>query len=129
MTVRMVALKSIRYRGRLYRQGEEFDAPVRVAKLYQRLRRAVEAEAVAPESPIPESPPDPGASRALEAAQDGLAIEALRAEFEAVTGSAPDRRWGEARLRSAIRDAQAAPPTPAIPSADPAPSNMGDLLC
>lgn len=128
MTVRMVALKSTRYRGRLYRAGEEFDAPVRVAELYRKLRRAVEADAVLAETPMPESP-GPGASRALEAAQEGLAIEALRAEFEAFTGSAPDRRWGEARLRGAIREAKAAPSVQELPPADHASSNMGDLLC
>lgn len=128
MTVRMVALKSTRYRGRLYRQGDEFDAPVRVADLYRKLRRAMDVDVLREDAPASEPAPGASQSRALEAAQDGLTVEALRAEFQALTGTAPDRRWGEARLRSAIRDFQSGSRQPGV-TAPAEPSRTGDLLC
>lgn len=127
VTVRMVALKSTRYRGRLYRQGEAFDAPPAVADLYRKLRRALPADAIQQESPAAQPAPV-DASRALEAAQESLAIEALRAEFRALTGTAPDGRWGEARLRSAISDARASHAAQGV-HADDSPSEMSGLLC
>lgn len=102
MAVTITALKSTRYRGRLYRKGESFKVESdRTARIYGTLGRArIAAEDVLGDpisSVVVEvqqvSPPDP--------------LAALRAEYEALAGSAPDGRWSEARLRSEIDDFKA----------------------
>lgn len=102
MAVTVTALKPTRYRGRLYRKGESFKVESdRTARIYGTLGRAhIAREAVLG---------DPISAVALEVQQvsppDQLA--ALRAEYETLAGSAPDGRWGEARLRSEVDDFKA----------------------
>jgi len=47
---------------------------------------------------------NPGGS--LPADKRGDDVASLRAEYEALTGKAPDRRWGESRLKKEIKKAK-----------------------
>lgn len=102
MKVTVVAQKSTRHRGKLYRKGETFAVPPQTARVFGALGKARLVAEAELGDPLPARPPRdvPPAPRTVE--PDPLA--GLRSEYEALTGAAPDRRWGEARLRSGIRD-------------------------
>jgi hypothetical protein len=107
LKVTVVAQKSTRHRGKLYRKGQTFNVPPRVARVFGALgkaRLAAEAELgdPLPARPPRDLPPVPAPSVPRLVGPDPLA--GLRTEYEALIGEVPDRRWGEARLRSAIRD-------------------------
>lgn len=122
MKVTVIAQKSTRHRGRKVRKGERFSVDPRTARVFGALGRArIAAEAELgdplPARPPRDLPPAPAAAPPRSGAPDPLA--ALRAEYEALIGEVPDRRWGEGRLRSAIRDHK---------DATVAASPTGDLL-
>jgi hypothetical protein len=110
MKVTMVALKPTRHRGRKLRKGESFEAEPRTARVFGALGRARLAAEAALNTGLPNAAPvavanppiNSSAPAPVETAVDPLAD--LRAEFEGITGQVPDRRWGESRLRTEIRD-------------------------
>jgi hypothetical protein len=106
MKVTVVAQKSTRHRGKLYRKGQTFQLPPRVARVFGALGKARLAAEAGLNDPLPLPPPprpQPAAAVPPRISEpDPLA--GLRAEYQTLIGEVPDRRWGEARLRSAIRD-------------------------
>jgi hypothetical protein len=107
MKVTVVAQKPTRYRGRKIRKGETFAVDPRTARVFGALGRARLAAEAELGDPLPARRPlDPAPVHvpAVPNPVDPDPLAGLRAEYEALTGSAPDRRWGDARLRTAIRD-------------------------
>lgn len=104
--ITVIAQKSTRYRSKLYRKGKRFEVPPQTARLYGalgRARLAAEAELGDPlPSRMPQDRPPAAPMPPRDAGPDPLAH--LREEYEGITGLAPDKRWGEARLRTEIRD-------------------------
>lgn len=106
MKVTVVAQKPTRYCGRKIRKGESFAVDPRTARVFGVLGRARLAAEAGLNDPLP-LPPQPKPQPAVAvppriSEPDPLA--GLRAEYQSLIGEVPDRRWGEARLRSAIRD-------------------------
>jgi hypothetical protein len=129
MKVTVVAQKSTRHSGKLYRKGESFDVPPRTARIYGALGRARLAAEAELGDPLPARPPreQTQAAAAVPArTSEPDPLAGLRAEYQALIGETPDRRWGEARLRNAIRDHKDA----AIASSPTGPESdePGDLL-
>jgi hypothetical protein len=91
MKVKMIATGLSRYGTRRLMAGDEFEATAKDAKLLKAIRKADYSKATAKAPPAIEQPPAPVAE-----------IDALRAEFEARSGEAPDKRWGVPRLREEI---------------------------
>lgn len=98
MKIKMKALKAMRYRTKPMRAGKEFYCTRHAARVFTALRKAVQV----PSDPAPAKPVK------SEAFRDPL--DDLRARYEALAGSAPDRRWGENRLRHEIEALEAVDP-------------------
>jgi hypothetical protein len=107
MKVTVVAQKSTRHRGKLYRKGQTFNVPPRVARVFGALGKARLVAEAQLGDPLPARPPrdvPPANAPAVSPPVEPDPLAGLRAEYRALIGEVPDRLWGEARLRSAIRD-------------------------
>ena len=118
MTISMIAAKRLTYRTRRLKAGDPFEASEGDARLFRAVRLADYAADYAPADPSPGLPAaeNSGAAaneRAIEEAVEAISSfeppstdadppADLRADYEALTGGPPDRRWGEARLRAEI---------------------------
>ncbi|MER2263509.1 hypothetical protein [Methylobacterium oxalidis] len=91
MKVDQIATKAMRYGGRVLKPGDTFQASRRDARVLQAIGKAERAPQADPAPPV-----DP------EEETKAAEIEQLRAAYEAVTGDAPDGRWGAAKLREKI---------------------------
>lgn len=96
-TVRMKALKPMRLNTRRMAAGAEFEVSARKGRVLRAIGKAEYfiSEAVAP-SPEP------------------LKLSLVE-EYRQVTGSAPDGRWREKRIRDEIKAARAKPALPPLP--------------
>ncbi len=129
--VRMVAVKMLRYASRMMRRGEEFEATPKDAKVLSAvgLARIIEERETrvidtAPKrkakQPLPQDPGPAAPAPVLPASEPAPAlpplmplvddrsdqdeVDALAAEYEKLTGNAPDGRWRAARIEREIEN-------------------------
>jgi hypothetical protein len=104
MKTKLVALKSFRYRTRRLRAGDEFAASPMEARVMKAIKRAVDAP-VRSERAFVETVVAKAVETFPKRTDDAAAVdrlEAIRTEYQEISGQPADRRWGEARIRSEI---------------------------
>lgn len=109
--MKLMAIKSMQYRTRRLKAGDEFDAPTAHGRLFVAIKKATEVR-----EPGAISAPTAAVAKKMQAiaggddaksADQSDEIKALRAEYLSVVGKKPFGGWDAATLREKIDAAKA----------------------